>query len=195
LLISLGNVVPSDKLGLAVWRYAYDTSQRRILSQQGAENQTDLVTGTQRSQFQDGSHRLQFGAGQGESAYNTNGQPERVGSREYVWDALGRLVEVREETKPLARYQYDHRGLRISKTEGRAMGEVVGQPTTSSTQFTLHDESRQPLAGLNAQGQIQRQYIWLANLPLAVIDTPQGKALGVPRKALQQVCKLGSDSN
>jgi hypothetical protein len=94
---------------------------------------------------------------------------------------------VREEAKPLAQYRYDHRGLRISKTVGKAMGEVVGQPTTSSTQFTLHDESRQPLAELNAQGQIQRRYIWLADLPMAVIDTPQGKALGVSRSALQQV--------
>jgi RHS repeat-associated protein len=170
---------------LAVWRYAYGTSQRRILSQQGAENQTDLVTGTQRSQFQDGSHRLQFGAGQGESAYNTNGQPERVGSREYVWDALGRLVEVREEAKPLAQYQYDHRGLRIGKTVGSAVNK--GAQNTEFTQFTLYDESRQPLAELNAQGQIQRQYIWLADLPLAVIDTPQGTALGVQRPALQQV--------
>jgi RHS repeat-associated protein len=62
-----------------------------------------------------------------------------------------------------------------------------GAQNTEFTQFTLYDESRQPLAELNAQGQIQRQYIWLADLPLAVIDTPQGIALGVQRKALQQV--------
>jgi RHS repeat-associated protein len=192
---------------LAVWRYAYDASQRRILSQQGAENQADLASGTQRSQFQDGSHRLQSMAGVGmagfrESAYNANGQPERLGQREYVWDALGRLVEVREEAKPLAQYRYDHRGLRISKTvfntaavpmnkagaePVQALTHPAAQPTTSSTQFTLYDESRQPLAELNGQGQIQRQYIWLADLPLAVIDTPQGKALGVQRNALQQV--------
>jgi RHS repeat-associated protein len=175
---------------LAVWRYAFDASQRRILSQQGAENQADLASGTQRSQFQDGSHRLQSMAGVGmagfgESAYNANGQPERLGQREYVWDALGRLVEVREKTKPLARYQYDHRGLRISKTVGSAVNK--GAQNTEFTQFTLYDESRQPLAELNGQGQIQRQYIWLADLPLAVIDTPQGKALGVQRNALQQV--------
>jgi RHS repeat-associated protein len=172
---------------LAVWRYAFDASQRRVLSQQGAENQADLASSTQRSQFQDGSHRLQSMAGVGmaglgESAYNANGQPERVGQREYVWDALGRLVEVREETKPLARYQYDHRGLRIGKTVGSAVNKGA-----QNTELTLYDESRQPLAELNAQGQIQRQYIWLADLPLAVIDIPQGKALGVPRSALQQV--------
>jgi hypothetical protein len=96
----------------AVWRYAYDASQRRILGQQGAQTQADLNTGTQSSQFQDASHRLQSMAGQEESTYNANGQPERVGKREYVWDALGRLIEVRSESPSqssatVAHYTYD----------------------------------------------------------------------------------------
>jgi hypothetical protein len=96
----------------------------------------------------------------------------------------------------------------------------MSEGATQTNQY-LYDNG-QLTAELNAQGQIQRQYIWLADLPLAVIDTPQGKALGVPRSALQQVwadiqqitagwlsstneslvwlhtnhlCKLGSDSN
>ncbi|MCU0955877.1 MAG: hypothetical protein MUF55_00730 [Hydrogenophaga sp.] len=99
----------------AVWRYAYDTTQRRVLRQEGTADQTDLSTGTVRSQFQGQSHRLNL-HGQ-PSRYNANGQPDQVGSREYVWDALGRLVEVREkvggEARPIAQYRYDHRGLRI----------------------------------------------------------------------------------
>jgi YD repeat-containing protein len=84
--------------------------------------------------------------------YSPSGQPERLGQREYVWDALGRLMEVRQEAKPLARYQYDHRGLRTSKTVG---------PNTS---HTLYDESSQPLAELDASGRITRQYVWQAML-------------------------------
>jgi len=114
-----------------VWRYAFDAQQRRVLSQQGAVSQGDLSTGTQRSQFHEGSHRLHLNAQP--TTYNTNGQPERVGQREYVWDALGRLVEVREEARPLAQYRYDHRGLRIGKTVG----------PNANTTLTLHDESRQ----------------------------------------------------
>jgi RHS repeat-associated protein len=84
---------------------------RRVLSQEGASEQSDLQTGSQAW------------------GYNANGQPETVGQREYVWDALGRLVEVREEA--------------------------------------------QPLAELDGQGRIQRQYIYMANMALAVIDQPR----------------------
>lgn len=156
-----------------VWRYAFDAHQRRVLSQQGAMSQTDLSTGTQRSQFQDDSHRLNLNAQP--TAYNTNGQPERVGRREFVWDALGRLTEVREEAMPRAQYRYDHRGLRISKT--------VGPNTT----HTLYDESRQPLAELDAQGRITRQYVWLADMPLAVIDSEGGTSLASEAPALAMV--------
>jgi YD repeat-containing protein len=78
-------------------------------------------------------------------------KPGHLGKRELVWDALGRLIEVREESRPLARYQYDHRGLRIGK-------QVEKQTTQTTTTHTLYDESRQPLAELNAQGRITRQY-------------------------------------
>jgi hypothetical protein len=39
-----------------VWRYAFDASQH------GAVSQSDLITGTQRSQFDEGSHRLHLNA-------------------------------------------------------------------------------------------------------------------------------------
>ena len=157
----------------AVWRYAYGPSQRRVLSQQGTADQADLSTGTVRSQFQGQSHRLNL-HGQ-PSRYNANGQPEQVGSREYVWDALGRLIEVREESQPLAQYRYDHRGLRIGKT--------VGQQIT----HTLYDESRQPLAELDREGRITRQTVWLADIPLTVIDSPTGQALAGETAGLAQV--------
>jgi len=173
----------------SVWRYAYDASQRRLLSQQGGAEQSDLTSHTRRSAFMDGSHRLNFGheAGSQPTTYNANGQPERVGSREFVWDALGRLIEVREESKPLApsiaRYQYDHRGLRI----GKQLGQQTTQTHTTNTTQTLYDESRQPLAELDAQGRITRQYVWLADMPLAVIDTPQGQALAAEAPGLSQL--------
>src|SRR5690606_11883716 len=129
------------------WRYAYDTHQRRVLSQQAAPSQQDLSSHTERSHFHARSHRLQP---QGQaSTYNANGQPEQVGQREYVWDALGRLTEVREEEKPLARYRYDHRGLRIGKQVMSAHADI--------DTHTLYNESRQLLAELDAQGRITRQ--------------------------------------
>ncbi|CAH1747316.1 conserved exported protein of unknown function [Thauera humireducens] len=147
----------------AVWRYAYDPSQRRILSQQNVASQRELQAGTQRSHFEPLTHRV-LASPDSPSRYSTSGQPERLGQRDYEWDARGRLVEVREDSTVIARYGYDHRGLRNTKHAG------------GRTTHTLYDEHHQPLAELDAKGRILRQYIWLADLPVAVIDTPEGVA-------------------
>ena len=145
-------------------RYHYDAEGRRDLSQQHIEDQAELGEGTQRISYQRGTHRWAY-IQDTKASYNANGQPERIGEREYVWDALGRLVEVRQENKNLAGYTYNHRGERVLKTAG-------GQTTAY-----LYEE-KQLNAELNAIGQIVRQYIYLADLPLAVIDTPWGQSLG-----------------
>jgi RHS repeat-associated protein len=82
-----------------------------------------------------------------------------------VWDALGQLTAVRQEDKSLARYTYSHRGERIGKT-------VQGH----TTQY-LYNDAGQVSAELNANGRITRQYLYLADQPIAVIDTPDGKTL------------------
>ncbi|MCW8200877.1 hypothetical protein D8B23_21420, partial [Verminephrobacter aporrectodeae subsp. tuberculatae] len=72
----------------------------------------------------------------------------------------------------LARYHYNHRGERISKT------------TASGNTAYLY-EDRQLSAELDAQGRITRQYIYLANRPIAIIDTPAGRPLAdAPRSVL-----------
>lgn len=154
-----GDQAPSEE---AVWRFAYDATQRRVLSQQGARSQQELHAGTQAVRFEPGTHRRADTSAP--ARYTASGQPERWGDREYDWDARGRLVEVRAHGKVLARYRYDHRGLRNTRQ--------VGERTT----HTVYDEHRQPLAELDADGRILRQYVWLADLPLAVIDTPHGAA-------------------
>lgn len=146
----------------AVWRFAYDASQRRVLSQQGVRSQQELHAGTQAVRFEPGTHRRADPSAN--VRYTASGQPERWGDREYDWDARGRLVEVRAHGKVLARYRYDHRGLRNTRQVGERTIHMV------------YDEHRQPLAELDADGRILRQYVWLADLPLAVIDTPQGAA-------------------
>ncbi|MDP2371419.1 RHS repeat domain-containing protein, partial [Rhodoferax sp.] len=97
--------------------------------------------------------------------YNANGQPNSVGQREYVWDALGRLLQVRQENQDLAQYRYSHRGERIAKT-------VAGKTT-----HYLYHEAGQISAELDEQGRITRQYLYLAEQPIAVIDTPEGVLL------------------
>ena len=106
--------------------------------------------------------------------YNPKGQHEQVstaqGPRRYTWNALGRLTQVSQGDHAellLARYAYDHRGLRTTKT-------VSGSGSANTTTHTLYNESRQPLAEVNAQGHITRQYIWLADMLLAVMDSDSG---------------------
>jgi RHS repeat-associated protein len=159
----------------AVWRYAYDHGQRRVLAQQGAPDQDALHAKVARARFAIGTHRV---AGwerltaepapppQAPARYNANGQPVRLGGHEYQWDALGRLVTVDAHGRALARYAYDHRGLRITRTR------LDAPDGAAQTTHMLYDDARQPLAELDADGTITRQYLWLADLPLAVLDLP-----------------------
>jgi YD repeat-containing protein len=96
-------------------RYFY-ASNRRVLSQQDITDQSDLRTRTQRSTYQPGTHRLMGSDASNATTFTANGQPNRIGQREYVWDALGQLVQVRQQDTTLARYTYSHRGERIGKT-------------------------------------------------------------------------------
>ncbi|MCW8197062.1 hypothetical protein D8B23_01150, partial [Verminephrobacter aporrectodeae subsp. tuberculatae] len=157
-------------------RYHYDPDERRVLSQQGVETQDELQKATQQTRYPAQSHRWSEEQAQGATAvlarYDANGQPTQIGQREYQWDALGKLTEVREKGTSLARYHYNHRGERISKT------------TASGSTAYLY-EDRQLSAELDAQGRITRQYIYLANRPIAIIDTPAGRPLAdAPRSVL-----------
>src|SRR5207253_664084 len=80
------------------------------------------------------------------------------GERRYEWNAAGRLVEIRVADEVLARYRYDHRGLRIAKD---ARGTV---------EHSLYDLQRHRVADLDAKGRILREYVWLADTLFAVID-------------------------
>ncbi len=147
-------------------RYFYDRSSRRVLSQENIPDQQDLHTNTQQSTYASGTHRL-LSQGDKTAHYNANGQPVSMGEREYAWDALGRLVAVRQAERQLASYTYNHRGERILKQ------------TATETHAYLYED--QQLAGeLNAEGQLTRQYINLGEQSLALIDTPKGQALATP---------------
>ena len=151
-------------------RYHYSQG-RRVLSQEGVADASDLKTNTRQVKYEGGSHRWlgDQSQTQAQAKYNANGQPGKVGSREYVWDELGRLIEVRQEnigsqSSPLASYSYNHRSERIGKA-------------AQSQRTSYLYEDGQVSAELNEQGQITRQYVYLAGQIIAVIDTPHGKLL------------------
>jgi RHS repeat-associated protein len=218
--------IPTTEL----WRYAYDSQDRRLLAQEGVADQSDIASSTVQVRYAGGTHRQEQDKAQSAASmrlpsqnamekrikpapsasaastanpastiYTATGQPLQMGSQRYQWDALGRLASVTVEgshdaqtqtqqtQQTQATYTYDHRGLRIGKVvlqepspaRGRGQGEGRSEAAhaASSAAGYLYNEQRQLIAELNAQGRITRQYVWLADLPVAVIDTPQGKAL------------------
>jgi RHS repeat-associated protein len=101
----------------------------------------------------------------------------------------GQLLRV---TDPQGRtLMFNHGGLaRVRQAEAAQQQQREQQRQASGADplvGTLHDESRQPLVELDAQGRITRQYVWLADMPLAVIDTPASLALTEP--GIEQVFK------
>jgi RHS repeat-associated protein len=145
-------------------QYFYDAQGRRVLAQ------TSGVTS--KTRFDKASHRwVQDGSSKDNStqaSYDQAGQPQAMGSKTYQWDAGGRLIKTTDGSNQTS-YAYDHRGLRNTKH--------IGQASAQQTTHYLHDEGKNIVAELDAQGNIKRQYVHLADQPLATIDTPSGQRL------------------
>ena len=130
-----------------VWRYHYDRNGNRVLAQEN-------VPVTEMGHTRKASYDLA-----------SNAMLTPALDREYVWNAQGQLIAIRQENRELARYRYNHHGLR------------VGKQTGSETTHTLYNEQRQRIADLDANGRITRQYLWLADQLIATLDARQPKAL------------------
>ena len=134
-------------------RYFYDRGGNRVLGQEGA---------TLRTAYAPGSNRW---LGQADAAdavrYDAGGQPHAIGKHDYEWDALGRLVTVREAGQVLATYRYNHRGERVAKT------------VRGADRFYLYS-GRRIMAELDGAGRVARQYVYLADKPVAIIDIDGG---------------------
>ncbi len=166
-------------------RYFYDGAGNRLLSQEDLRDQADLRSGTIRAAYAEKSNR-RIDAPAAKSArgvvrFDAGGQSQLIGSREYRWDALGRLSEVREaraahekDSRRVASYRYNHRGERIAKATGRGR-----------THFLY--EAGRLIAELDAQGRITRQYVYLGEQPVALIDTPGGRDLADERTPLGEI--------
>ncbi|AYM76876.1 hypothetical protein D9M09_14510 [Janthinobacterium agaricidamnosum] len=146
-LIAAATAAPAPSTAASFDRYHYDSGGNRLISQEEIASQDELRRNTVRA------------SDTKDARYDAAGQPQRIGQRRYAWDALGRLLSVHQGQDLLARYRYNHRGLRIAK-------EVRGMRT-----YYLYDDDRKLLAELDADGKVSRQYIYLAGQPLALIDT------------------------
>jgi RHS repeat-associated protein len=154
-----------------IHRYFYKNN-KRVLAQEPNENGAGDFTKV--SNKVDHSHRASFA--NEPSEYSADGMPIVLKNRTYQWDAAGRLIQINEAGDEsdaasntghlvLANYQYDHRGLRISKT------------TASEKTHYAYDDQRQLTTEMNQNGQVVRQYIYMGTLPVAQIHSPTGANL------------------
>ena len=142
-------------------RYFHDGVGNRLLSQEGIANQRDLFTGTIKSRYEAATNRALTSNDNGVVNLDAAGEPVAIGQRQMVWDAFGKLAEVRQDGTLLASYRYDGYGRRIAKRTQR-----------ESTHYLYED--RKLVAELDDDGKIVRQYLYLAEQPIAVIDTTAG---------------------
>jgi RHS repeat-associated protein len=161
-------------------RYHYDDNGNRLLAQEGFD-QSDILDNTIRASYARESDRWQADAGAAgaiDASYDAAGQPERIGNRNFVWNAFGNLLEVREGQHILARYRYNHQGERIEKIAGN---EHI---------YYLYQD-HQLVAEMDGKGAIRREYLYLTGQPVAVIDTPAGEATdGMARGFMASIANL-----
>jgi RHS repeat-associated protein len=149
------------------FRCHYDNNGNRLLEQDGSD-QRDLRGNTVKTSYALNDDRWKNrveSTGVEETHYDAKGEPERIGQRKFVWDALGKLLEVRDGKRIVARYRYNHRGERIDKAVG-------GKHT-----YYLY-EDRRLVAELDSEGRLWRQYVYLADQPVAIIDCLNGASKG-----------------
>jgi RHS repeat-associated protein len=149
-------------------RYHYDDNGNRLLAQEDLADQSDVRGNTVKTSYAPSADHWKTEAGEvgaDDAHHDAMGQPERIGHRSFVWDALGKLLEVRDGQRVLARYRYNHRGERIEKIAG------------SEHTYYLY-EDRKLVAELDSMGTLRRQYIYLASQPVAIIDALSGVTVG-----------------
>ncbi len=150
----------------SISRYAYDADANRLLAEEPVATGASEGGGARFVTVQSGSHRLasigRVGA-QAADAYQADptGLPQRHADRRLTWDATGRLASASDGVTERARYAYNHRGERVLRV-------VDGTPTVY-----LHEDRRRQ-AEVDRRGLLKRQWIYLADLPLVVIDHPDG---------------------
>jgi RHS repeat-associated protein len=167
-----------------VWRYHQDSLGNRLLMQNPAEG-SDMplrkvsinAEGGQAespllkmSYADQGNTLMAVAAGNAEAtagALSTPstglpGEDPAHNSRQWLWNPDGTLRAVLQDGKELARYAYNHDGLRVAKA-------ATGQ----ATQYTVYDGQRNRVADMDAKGRITRQYVWIGDQLLAMLDAPE----------------------
>jgi RHS repeat-associated protein len=161
----LSTAAAADGPAATISRYHHDALGNRLLAQE--MQPADVDAHTMRVAYADPrSNRV--------AATDEIGQPLVDGDRRAEWDADGRLAALRGPGARVARYRYDHRGLRVAK-------QVDGV-----VEHHLYDRERHRIADLDAKGRIKRQYVWLADQLIAVVDLDEPRMPHAPPRTLSE---------
>jgi RHS repeat-associated protein len=106
--------------------------------------------------------------------YDAKGNTTRIGEREFIYDAAGRMSQAKVNDIVEMTYAYSPLGQQVAKY-------IAGQTTVS-----LHDESGHWLGDYDGAGRAIRQIAWLGDLPVGAFDGDairdiQPDHLGTPR--------------
>jgi len=148
---------PLDRLTRATlpsvtYGYGYDATGNRTTQTAGASTRTYTTEST--------SNRLAALSNPAQSlSYDTNGSQTGDGSNTYAYDVRGRLSSA-VTAAGTTTYQVNALGQRVRKTNN----------STSTDLLYHYDLAGHLIAESNASGTILREYVWLDDIPVAVLQ-------------------------
>lgn len=139
-------------LPATTYGYGYDATGNRTTQTTGSTTRTYTTSPS--------SNRLQGLTNPNQTlGYDANGSLTGDGTNQYAYDTRGRLTQT-VTTAGATTYQVNALGQRVRKTNG-----------TNGTDVLYHyDQAGQLLAESNASGTIVREYVWLDDIPVAVLQ-------------------------
>ncbi|MGJ7902663.1 RHS repeat-associated core domain-containing protein [Lysobacter sp. 1R34A] len=141
--------------GTALESYRYDATGNRLSMQNGGGLQTYVYPAT--------SHRLQSVGGV-DRTYDAAGNTLNIGSpaREFVYNDLGRMSQVKANGSTTMRYAYNGQGQQVRRYIG------------TQARHAFYDESGRWLGEYDDTGAALQQVVWLDGLPVGLLDDVGG---------------------
>ena len=148
----------SATLPATTYGYGYDATGNRTSQTLGASTRTYVTDPA--------SNRLQSVSSTPPTTYahDANGSITGDGSNQFAYDGRNRLVSVTTTTGTTT-YRINALGQRVRKTT-----TPTGSSTPSSDTLYHYDLAGHLVAESDATGQISREYLWLEDTPLAVMQ-------------------------
>lgn len=164
-----------------VWTYTYDATGNRLSKQSGISAAVPYTYSS--GPVPPASHQL-LAVGTVLRGYDAMGNTTSIGGAAYGFgfDDTARLSQVTTNGTVIKVYQYNALGQRVRKSHASINAEILK---------TVYDEDGHALEELDYQNFVLNQYVWLDDLPVAVLagsasalEYIEPDQLGTPRVAI-----------